>query len=124
MDGTPINQAYLKEEEFDDQILPILEGRERNQGQKEVVVKEKVIEKEPRKGVSEIFEDYYGFFVSSILAALIGYSIFASQMMINFYGNFFSGFYEGESTVVSTKGMIIQLVLVASLHFIGVYWLL
>lgn len=118
--GTRIDPNFHKKDSYDDDILPILE----NPGG--IVVKEEPKEKlqERKEPEKSIFDDYYGFFISSILAALIGYLIFGNQTAIKFYGNFFAGFFEPETETISMRGTIIQIILVFLLHVIITQWLL
>ncbi len=121
--GTPINPIYhSRKDNYDDEILPRLE-----QDGKQPLDQQpppQPVEKKPKHEKIGIFEDSYGFFISSILAAVIGYFMFATKNIINFYGNFFSGFFAEDGTTISTRGMFIQIALVAFIHLIISYWLL
>lgn len=120
---------------FDETIYPILEGRqnqkrqneEKERDQKYDDEEEEPIPKKKKKSknqINNIFDDGYGFFISSILSAILGFLIFGNQSIIRFYGNFFSGFYEEGSEIISTRGRLIQMFLMAIMHWTITYWLL
>lgn len=142
-DGVPINPAfYSKEDEYENTIYPILEGKKsssqkqrRDQNSDAGAYQEdgdgEDDEDKPKKKKSSkkgsLFDDSYGFFISSILAALLGYVIFGNVSIVKFYGNFFSGFYEETSettATISNRGRIIQIVMLGIFHWMITFWLL
>lgn len=118
------------EDDHDAAIYPILDNHQVQPLQKRRIDDddEEQQEVKPKKKKSSkksgIHEDSYGFFISSILSAILGYLIFGNMSIVKFYGNFFSGFYEENSEVISTRGRMIQIVLMGIMHWIITYWLL
>jgi len=111
------------EEEYDESIFPMLDQSYSNGPEQQYQSQEA---KQPKISIElgkNSYEDYYGFMISSILAALLGYFIFANGSVIGMYSGVYSGFYESEN-VISTKGRIMQVALVALLHAIASFWLL